>query len=145
VCEALRYVPYHTKIKKGVSMKGKVLVTISGALSILWGIAHLFPTSSIVHGFGSISVDNRRIILMEWINEGLTLIFIGLLIIIVTFISSTDVKIKKVVYVLSFIMLLSMAILSLFTGFRIDFIAFRLCPFIFLLSAILLLVGVLKK
>lgn len=126
-------------------MKGKVLVTISGALSILWGIAHLFPTSSIVHGFGSISVDNRRIILMEWINEGLTLIFIGLLIIIVTFISSTDVKIKKVVYVLSFIMLLSMAILSLFTGFRIDFIAFRLCPFIFLLSAILLLVGVLKK
>jgi hypothetical protein len=126
-------------------MKGKLLFTISGALSILWGIAHLFPTSSIVHGFGSISVDNRRIILMEWINEGLTLIFIGLLIIMVTFISSTDVKVKKGVYLLSFIMLVSMAILSLLTGFRIDFIAFRLCPFIFLLSAILLLVGVLKK
>jgi hypothetical protein len=126
-------------------MKGRLVFIISGALSILWGIAHLFPTSSIVRGFGSISVENRRIILMEWINEGLTLIFIGLLVITVTFISSTDVKVKKGVYVLSFIMLVSMAILSLFTGFRIDFIAFRLCPFVFSLSAILLLVGVLRK
>jgi len=126
-------------------MKGKLLFTISGVLSILWGIAHLFPTSSIVGGFGSISVGNKRIVLMEWINEGLTLIFIGLLVITVTFINSTDVTVRKGVYVLSLVMLLSMAILSLFTGFRIDFIAFRLCPFVFSLSAILLLVGMLKK
>jgi hypothetical protein len=143
--DACRYVSYHKKTKKGISMKGKLLFVISGALSILWGIAHLFPTSSVVGGFGSISVDNRRIILMEWINEGLSLIFIGLLVITITFISSTDLKVKKGVYVLSFIMLVSMAILSLFTGFRIDFIAFRLCPFVFSLSAILLLVGALKK
>jgi hypothetical protein len=129
----------------GVRMKGKLLFVISGALNILWGIAHLFPTSSIVRGFGSISVDNRRIILMEWINEGLTLIFIGLLVITVTYIDSTDVKAKKGVYVLSAIMLVSMAVLSVFTGFRIDFIPFRLCPFIFTLSAILLLVGASKK
>jgi len=126
-------------------MKGKLLFTISGVLSILWGIAHLFPTSSIIGSFGSISIDNKRIILMEWINEGLTLIFIGLLIITVTFINSTDVTVRKGVYVLSLVILLSMAILSLFTGFRIDFIAFRLCPFVFSLSAILLLVGMLKK
>jgi hypothetical protein len=82
---------------------------------------------------------------MEWINEGLTLIFIGLLVITVTYIDSTDVKAKKGVYVLSAIMLVSMAVLSVFTGFRIDFIPFRLCPFIFTLSAILLLVGASKK
>jgi hypothetical protein len=82
---------------------------------------------------------------MEWINEGLTLIFIGLLVISVTFISSPEVRVKKGVYLLSFIMLVSMAIVSLFTGFRTDFIAFRLCPFIFLLSALLILVGVVKK
>jgi hypothetical protein len=126
-------------------MKGKLLFVISGALNILWGIAHLFPTSSIVRGFGSISVDNRRIVLMEWINEGLTLIFIGLLVITVTYIDSTDAKAKKGVYVLSAIMLVSMAVLSVFTGFRIDFIPFRLCPFIFTLSAILLLIGASKK
>ena len=126
-------------------MRGKILFTVSGLLNILWGIAHLFPTNNIVGGFGSISEDNKRIILMEWINEGLTLIFIGLIIITVTFIKSTDVKVKRGVYVLSFGMLLSMAILSLFTGFNIDFIAFRLCPFIFALSAVLLLIGMLKK
>jgi hypothetical protein len=126
-------------------MKGKLLFIISGALNILWGIAHLFPTNSIVRGFGSISADNKRIVLMEWINEGLTLIFIGILVIMIACIDSMDMKIKKGVYVLSAIMLASMAVLSLFTGFRIDFIPFRLCPFIFTLSAILLLVGVLKK
>jgi hypothetical protein len=126
-------------------MKSKLLFIISGVLIILWGIAHLFPTGSIVGGFGSISIDNKRIILMEWINEGLTLIFIGLLVITVTFINSTDVKVKKGVYALSSVMLLAMAVLSLFTGFRIDFIAFRLCPLIFSLSAILLLAGMLKK
>ncbi len=126
-------------------MKGKILFTISGVLSILWGIAHLFATNSVVSGFSGVSVDNRRIILMEWVNEGLTLVFIGLLVIIITFIKSADVKVKKGVYLLSFVMLLSMAVLSLFTGFRIDHIAFRLCPIIFSLSALLILIGVLKK
>lgn len=126
-------------------MQRKLPFIVSGILSVLWGIAHLFPTGSIVRGFGNISEDNRRIILMEWINEGFTLIFIGLLVITVTFMNSADTKVKKGVYVLSFLMLLSMASLSLFTGFRIDFIAFRLCPFIFLLSALLLVAGILKK
>jgi hypothetical protein len=133
------------KAERRLSMKGRLLCIISGALSVLWGIAHLFPTGNIVRGFGSISADNKLIILMEWINAGFTLIFIGLLVITVTFINSADMKVKKGVYVLSFLMFVSMAILSLFTGFRIDFIAFRLCPFIFSLSALLLLLGMLKK
>lgn len=38
------------------------------ALVIFWGIAHIvIPTKSIVNGFGAISADNRRIILMEWL------------------------------------------------------------------------------
>ncbi len=126
-------------------MKGRFLFVISAFLTILWGISHLFPTSSVVRGFGSISLDNTRIILMEWINEGFTLIFIGLLVITVTFTGGADLKLKKAVYVLSAIMLVAMAVLSLFTGFRIDFLPFRLCPFIFGLSAVLLLIGVLKK
>jgi hypothetical protein len=130
---------------RGAGMKGKALFTISGILSVLWGIAHLFPTGGVVRGFGGISVDNRRIILMEWVNEGLTLIFLGLIVIAVTFTRSMDSKVKRVVYSLSFIMFVSMAVLSLFTGFRIDFIPFRLCPFIFSVSALLLLVGMVKK
>ena len=102
---------------KGVNMKNKILFIISGSLNILWGIAHLFPTNNIVRDFGNISIDNKRIILMEWINEGFTLIFLGLLIISVTLINSNENKVKKAVYFLSFFMLIAMAVLSLFTGF----------------------------
>ncbi len=72
-------------------MKGRILFVISGLLNILWGISHLFPSGNVVRGFGSISLDNRRIILMEWINEGFTLIFIGLLVNTVRFVG-TDLK-----------------------------------------------------
>mgnify|MGYP003566077357 CR=1 FL=1 len=97
-------------------MKNKLLFIISGSLNILWGIAHLFPTNNVVRDFGNISIDNKRIILMEWINEGFTLIFIGLLTILVTFINSNGVKVKKLVYLLSFMMLISMAILSILSS-----------------------------
>ena len=126
-------------------MKNKILFIISGSLNILWGIAHLFPTKNIVRDFGNIPIDKKRIILMEWINEGLTLIFLGVLIIAVTFINSNNQKVKKTVYLLTFCMLIAMAVLSLFTGFKIDFIPFQLCPFIFSTSAILILIGILKK
>ncbi len=126
-------------------MKNKSLIKISGILVILWGIAHLIPTNSVINDFGNISIDNRYIILMEWINEGLTLLFIGILVITVSFIKSQDDTIKKVVYTVSAIMLIAMAILSLFTGFKVDFLPFKLCPLIFTASAISLLLGVIKK
>ena len=123
----------------------KNLILFGGLLIIIWGISHLFPTASVVKGFGTISTDNVRIISMEWINEGFTLIFIGLLVIIVTILNRNNNVIAKSVYVLSFIMLLAMAVLSIFTGFKIDFLPFRLCPLIFMTSGLLILQGVFHK
>jgi hypothetical protein len=56
----------------------RILILLGGLLTIIWGVAHLFPTKSVVGGFGSLSIDNKHIITMEWITEGITLIFIGL-------------------------------------------------------------------
>ncbi len=50
------------------------------AVIFLWGVGHLIPTPGIVKGFGPLSEDNRRIITMEWIAEGMTLCFIGVLV-----------------------------------------------------------------
>lgn len=33
----------------------KILLYISGLLTLLWGITHLFPTAGIVKGFGDVS------------------------------------------------------------------------------------------
>ena len=117
-----------------------VLLYLGAALSALWGIAHLFPTLSVVKGFGAISADNQHIITMEWIVEGVSLIFIGVLIAIVTIIEPTNF-VSKAVYLLSAVALLALALVSLFTGFKINFLPFKLCPFIFTTSALLILIG----
>ncbi len=123
----------------------KALIIIGGALDVVWGISHLFPTSSVVQGFGNLSSDNKNIILMEWINEGLTLIFMGVLVILAAATAKENCKTLKIVYFSSALMLFSMAILSLFTGFNINFIPFKLCPIIFSFSGILILQGAFKK
>jgi len=59
------------------------LVYVAGAALVLWGAAHIAPTRSVVHSFGGISVDNQRILVMEWVAEGVTHISLGVLVIIV--------------------------------------------------------------
>ena len=44
-------------------------------------------------------------------------------------------------YVFSAAGLLAYAVVSLFTGFRVGFLPFKLCPFIFTLSSVLILIG----
>jgi hypothetical protein len=117
-----------------------VLLYLGAALSALWGIAHLFPTVSVVKGFGAISADNQHIITMEWIVEGVSLIFIGVLVASVTFIDPIG-SISKAVFLLSAIGLFVLASVSLFTGFKVNFLPFKLCPFIFTTSALLILIG----
>jgi hypothetical protein len=123
----------------------KILVIIGGSLSILWGISHLIPTTSVVEGFGAISIDNTRIILMEWINEGLTLLFLGILVILVTAFGYGNLKSRRIVYISAATMFIAMAVLSLFTGAQIDFLPYRLCPVIFTVSALLILQGAFGK
>ena len=119
-----------------------LLSTIGACLTAFWGISHLFPTKNVVKGFGDISVDNKRIITMEWIIEGLALIFVGALVLVVTFAGEPLSVTARMVYRVSAVFLLAMAVLSLFTGARIKFLPFRLCPIIFTSSAVLILLGV---
>ena len=118
----------------------EVLLLIGAALTALWGVAHLFPTRSVVEGFGEITLDNRRIITMEWIVEGISLIFIGLLVGAVTLTDSAS-PVAGVVYYSSAAALIVLAFVSLATGFKVSFLPYKLCPFIFGLSALLIILG----
>ena len=122
-------------------MINSILFYIAGVSLIIWGISHLFPTRSVVRGFGNISDDNKRIVYMEWINEGLTLIFIGILVFFLTFFGDPGSVLQKVLFIVIIVMLIMMSVLSLFTCFRINFLPFKMCPVIFTGSAILLLLG----
>lgn len=106
-----------------------------------WGIAHLFPTGTVVRGFGEISADNKRIITMEWITEGVALVFIAVLVALTTFLDGTSV-LSKAVYLSTIVALNVLSVVSLFTGFKNSFIPFKLCPLIFTGSSILIAVGI---
>ena len=107
---------------------------------IIWGIAHLFPTTSVVRGFGDISKDNKRIITMEWIIEGVALIFTGLLIGLLT-ILNPDNKISSILFILIVVFLIVLAMISFLTGFRVKFLPYKLCPFVLMAAAIMILIG----
>lgn len=117
-----------------------IFLYLGAALTAVWGISHLIPTKNVVAGFGDISDDNRQIITMEWIVEGVSLIFIGALVAVVTFIDPRG-TVSMAVYIVSTIGLLALALVSLFTGFKINFLPFKLCPFILTVSAALVIAG----
>jgi hypothetical protein len=60
-----------------------LLAYLAGADLVLWGLAHVLPTRTVADGFGNIGSDNRRILVMEWLAEGIAHILIGLLVIAV--------------------------------------------------------------
>jgi hypothetical protein len=125
----------------GDKMVNQILLYTGSILTMIWGISHLFPTKSVVRGFGDITEDNKRIITMEWIIEGVSLIFIGLLAAIITYMDYTNLM-AKMIYWLIFIMLNVLSLISLFTGFKINFLPFKLCPVIFTTSSLLIIIGV---
>ena len=121
-------------------MSGYAITNIGGFLVFAWGVAHLVPTAKVVNGFGEISPDNRRTITMEWIVEGIALIFLGILVCFVTYADRTS-DVSRGIYWLVFGCLNVLSMVSLFTGFRNALVPFKLCPFIFTGSSALIIFG----
>lgn len=117
-----------------------IFLYLAAAMIGLWGIAHLFATSGVVAGFGEITTDSRRIITMEWIVEGVALISTATFVVTATVIQPES-TVSLAVYAVAAATLISLAVVSLFTGFRVAFLPYRLCPFIFGLSAALIVIG----
>ncbi|MGD1119098.1 MAG: hypothetical protein ABR886_06380 [Dehalococcoidales bacterium] len=132
----------------------EALIYIGAAVVMVWGVAHLIPTRPIVRGFGAISADNKKVLAMEVIAEGLTLIFLGVLPILVTILAKPETvksnlayimagaqSPEPIVYLASAVMLLVMALLTLFTGARTKVIWYKICPLIPTPVAVLYILG----
>jgi hypothetical protein len=122
-------------------MASDLLVYLGAIVIIGWGIAHLAPTRGVVAGFGAISEDNRRVILMEWAAEGMALAFIGLLALLVTAIHGSEDAVALSVYRISAAMLLVMAAWTALTGARTSILPMKICPAVKTAVAALFLVG----
>lgn len=120
---------------------GDILVYAAGAIALAWGVAHLVPTRQVVAGYEPLAADNRRILTMEWVAEGLTLIFIGLLALVVTATGDPSDVVRRNVTWLAAAMLLAMAVLTALTGARTSTVFFKVCPIVKTVAAALLIAG----
>lgn len=116
-------------------------VFVAGAALVIWGAAHIAATKSVADSFGEISADNRRILVMEWVAEGVTHISIGgLVILLATLEGSTDPAARLVYRVLAGVLVV-LAALTSFTGARTPVVWFKICPFVLTGAAALLFAG----
>ena len=106
------------------------LLFIGSAVIFLWGIGHIIPTRNVVAGFGELSPDNTKIITMEWLLEGITLCFLGVLVALVALILGPLDAATHLVARATAAMLLLMATISAFTGARTAILPMKLCPYI---------------
>ena len=118
----------------------EILLYLASSTVGLWGVAHLFATRGVVAGFGDLTEDNRRVITMEWIVEGVALISTSAFVAVATAIQPEG-AVTTAIYAVAMATLVVLAIVSLFTGFKIAFLPFRLCPFILGISAALIAGG----
>jgi hypothetical protein len=114
------------------------LVYLGGAIVAFWGLAHTLPVKAVVAGFHLTSVDNRRILTMEWLAEAVSLVFLGALVVIVTATGGSSVALvqRSVATVL-----FAMAGLHALLGARTAVRPMQICPVVLGVSGALVLAG----
>jgi len=111
---------------------------LAAGVLIAWGTAHLAPTRAVAASFGDITHDNRRILIMEWVAEGITHISLGALIVLITAIEGVGDSATHLTYRFVAAVLVVLAALTALTGSRTPVVWFRVCPFVLSAAAALL-------
>jgi len=114
-------------------MLGLILRVVGSVVLLLWGLIHLVPIRSILHGFGRIPTESRRIVVMTWVNEGLSLCFVGALVGLISYFGCGRSDGIMIFAASGF--LLATALISLFTGARNPSVWLKLCPVVKILVA----------
>ena len=118
-----------------------VLVYVAGAVLVAWGAAHVIATRSVLSLYGDLSTDNRRVWVMEWVAEGFTHIFVGLLVVAVTAFEGAAGSGSAVVYRSCAAFELVLVGWTAATGARTPYVWYRICLVVLSLVAALLLIA----
>ncbi len=116
-------------------------VYIGSSIIFIWGLGHLFATKSVIAGYGDLTPDNHRILKMEWMAEGLTLCFLGVLAALVTISGGLAHLIGRMTVHAAAAMLFLLAGLSAATGARTSIGPMKACPIVKTVSAALYMAG----
>jgi hypothetical protein len=119
----------------------EVLAYVAAGLVGLWGVAHAVPTRQVVAGFGAITVDNRRVILQEWLVEAFTMWGLAAAVISATVVGGAGSGVTIAVYRVAAGLLVALAVLTGLTGARTPAVWFKVCPVLLTTSAALLVLA----
>ena len=117
----------------------EALAYVAAGIVFFWGVSHIIPTREVVAGFGDISTDNRHIITMEWVAEGLSFIFVAGLIAVVTLSSAVLEPAEDLIYRVTPAFLLTIGVWTAMTGARTKVMWFKMCPVVMSASSALLI------
>lgn len=109
-------------------MLNDIFVYVGASVIFLWGLAHILVLKPVVSGFGALSIPNSHIITMEWVAEGLSLCFVGILAFLVA--TAGPPALGALVYRTLAAFLVTLAVLSAFTGAQTRVLPMKLCPFV---------------
>jgi hypothetical protein len=107
-----------------------VIVYIGSTIIFVWGVGHLLAIRSVVTGFGELTPDNRRILTMEWMAEGLTLCFLGVLATLIAISGGLVSPSGRITIYAVAAMLFILAGLSAATGAKTSIGPMKACPIV---------------
>ncbi len=111
------------------------------AIACVWGIAHIAPVRAVVRSFEPLSADNRRILTMEWVAEGLALTFVGALVLVLTAAGGGAQPAGRLALALAAGFLVVAAVWTGLTGARTKTVPIKICPYVKTIAAALIAAG----
>jgi hypothetical protein len=119
----------------------EVLAYVAAGMVGLWGVAHAVPTRQVLAGFDPITLDNRRVLLQEWLAEAVTMWGLAATVIAATVVGGAGSAVTIAVYRVVAGLLVALAVLTGLTGARTPVVWFKLCPVLLTASAALLVLA----
>ncbi len=115
------------------------LLISAAIILVLWGIGHILPTRAVVRGFKKISHDNKYLVIMSWLCEGILLIYVGIMLILIMLLADIFNPVAILFYRSAAILLIVLSIVTALTGAKTPILPFKLCPIIKIFCAFLLI------
>lgn len=127
--------------KADACLVADVLAYTAAGLVALWGVSHAIPTRRVVAGFGSITSENRLVLVQEWLAEAFSMWGIAAIVIIATLIGADGSEVARWVYRGAAALLAALAVLTALTGARTRVVWFKICPGLLGMTAVTLVVA----
>lgn len=104
------------------------LAYLGSTLLVIWSIVHLLPTRAVVREFGQMDSDNVRQVIIGWVTEGLTLMFIGVMVLLLLIFKESDNGTTQMVMQITSGYLLVLAFVSYVVGNRTNLLPLSASP-----------------